>query len=152
MHTDYRCLLCLVVLLVSSCGPEYHKPYQDQPLVSPSGKYVLTVPIEKAADNLHYWRVTISDMKGNVLFKDDSEFVGHLNVYWTWDKEDRVWLQNSDNGYTYYWVLDSKNGCRRYQCDHGNPNFPVPSPSPDESGAVPKLLPCSLSPIKRGNS
>jgi hypothetical protein len=100
---------------------------------SPSGKYVLTVPIEKAADNLHYWSVTISDRNGNVLFKDDSEFAGHLNVYWAWDKEDRVWLQNSDNGYTYYWKLDNENHWRRYQCDHGTP----------------ESLPCSLSPIKR---
>lgn len=134
MHTDLRNFLWLVVLLVSSCrGPEYHKPFQDQPLVSPSGKYVLTVPIEKAADNLHYWSVTISDRNGNVLFKDDSEFVGHLNVYWAWDKEDRVWLQNSDTGYTYYWKLDNENHWRRYQCDH----------------ETPESLPCSLSPIKR---
>ena len=64
MHNCLRHLLCLVVVLVSSCyRADYHKPFQDQPLVSPSGKYVLNVPIEKAADNLHYWRVTISDRR-----------------------------------------------------------------------------------------
>jgi len=150
MHTDYRFHLFLVVVLISSCYRlEYQKPYQDQPLVSPSGKYVLTVPIEKAADKRDYWRVTISDREGKELFKDDSKFVGHLNVYWSWDKEDRVWLHNSDDGYMYYWELDKKNQWRRYQCDHGNPDFPVPSPSPDESGVIPKLLPCSLSPVKK---
>ena len=136
MNTDHRFLFCLiVVVLISSCWrPEYHKPFQEQPLVSPSGKYVLTLPIEKAADTLHYWRVTISDRNGNVLFKDDSEFPGRFNVYWTWDNADRVWLQNSDNGYTYYWKLDDENHWRRYQCNQGNP----------------ESLPCSLSPIKLG--
>ena len=122
----------LLVVLISGCRSEYHKPFQHQPLVSPSGKYVLTVPIEKSADNLHYWRVTISDRNDKVLFKDDSAFPGRFNVYWTWDNEDRVWLQNSDNGYTYYWKLDHENQWHRYQCDDGT----------SES------LPCSLSPIK----
>ena len=148
MRNCLRHLLCLVVVLVSSCHRADHKPFQGQPLVSPSGKYVLTVPIEKAADNLHYWRVTISDRNGNVLFKDDSEFPGRFNVYWTWDTSDRVWLQNSDNGYMYYWELNSKNRWRRNQCDSGNPNFPPASPSPDESGVIPKLLPCSVSPLR----
>jgi len=134
MNTNHRFLLCLLVVLLSGCrGPAYHKPFQDQPLVSPSGKYVLTVPIEQAADNRRYWRVTISDRNGNVLFKDDSEFPGRFNVYWTWDNSDRVWLQNSDNGYTYYWKLDNENHWRRYQCDHGTSDS----------------LPCSLSPIKK---
>jgi hypothetical protein len=75
------------VLVLGSCGGEYHKENQEQPVVSPSGKYVLTVPIETAADKIRYWRVTISDVNGNVLFKDDSEFVGRLNVYWSWDAQ-----------------------------------------------------------------
>ena len=134
MNTNHRFLLCLLVALISGCrGPAYHKPFQDQPLVSPSGKYVLTVPIEKAADNRRYWRVTISDRNGNVLFKDDSEFPGRFNVYWNWDNSDRVWLQNSDNGYTYYWKLDNENHWRRNQCDQ------------ETSDSVP----CSLSPIKK---
>lgn len=140
----------LWVVAFGNCGGQYHKANQEQPLVSPSGKYVLTVPIERAADKLHYWRVTISDVNGNVLFKDDSQFVGRLNVYWSWDAHDRVWLNNSDNGYTYYWELDQKNRWRRFQCRHERSHqFPPASPSPDESGVVPELLPCSLSPLKK---
>ena len=132
MNTNHRFLLCLLVVLLSGCrGPAYHKPFQDQPLVSPSGKYVLTVPIEKAADDRRYWRVTISDRNGNVLFKDDSEFPARFNVYWTWDNSDRVWLKNSDNGYTYYWEWDNQNHWRRFQC------------------GTPQSLPCSLSSIKK---
>jgi len=147
MRTKYLFFI-LVALVFSTRCSRYQRPYQDQPLVSPSGKYILTVPIEKAADKLHYWRVTISDDKGNVRFKDDSKFVGYLNVYWSWDKEERVWLENSDTGYVYYWVLDKTDHWRRYQCDHGHPEFPVDR-SPDESGLIPKPLPCSLSPIKK---
>jgi hypothetical protein len=147
MRTKYF-LVFLVTLVFSSCGSSYQKPYQDQPLKSPSGKYVLTVPIEKAADKHDYWRVTIADTDGKVLFKDDSRFVGNLNVYWTWDKEDRVWLHNSDNGFTYYWEVDKKDRWRRFDCDHRDPQLPQAGPSPDESGVVPKWLPCTLSPLK----
>ena len=41
-----------------------------------------------------------------MLFKDDTPFVANLNVYWYWDKDDRAWLKNSDNGKTYYWEVD----------------------------------------------
>jgi hypothetical protein len=148
MRTKYLFFI-LVVLVFSACCSEYQKLYQHQPLVSPGGKYILTVPIEKAADKHDYWRVTISDVNGKVLFKDDSKFVGYLNVYWSWDKEERVWLENSDTGYVYYWELDKKDRWRRYQCDHGHPDFPIEKPSPDESGVISQPLPCSLSPIKK---
>ena len=148
MNTKY--LLCgLCALMVVSCGRGYHKKNQEQPLVSPSGKYVLTVPIERAADRLHYWRVTISNVNGNVLFKDDSEFVGHLNVYWSWDDRDRVWLKNSDNGYTYYWEIDDKNAWRRYQCKEDKPLSYSASPSPTPTTPSVDPLPCTLSPIKK---
>lgn len=143
-------LFCLLSLLVfTNCFDGQQRRNQEQPLASPSGKYVLTVPIEKAANNLHYWRVTISDVNGNVLFKDDSEFVGHLNVYWSWDAHDRVWLNNSDNGYTYYWEQDKKNQWRRFLCMREGSPFPTASPSPDETGLLPELLPCSLSPLEK---
>jgi len=28
-----------------------------------------------------------------------------LQVYWVWDKEDRVWLYNSDTSKVFYWEL-----------------------------------------------
>lgn len=61
-----------------------------------------------------FWRVTISDTNGQVLFKDDSRFVGNLNVYWRWDEQDRVWLRNSDTGNIYYWEMDSTNVWHRH--------------------------------------
>ncbi|HEU4478468.1 MAG TPA: hypothetical protein VFR80_08110, partial [Pyrinomonadaceae bacterium] len=38
-------VLALCALVVGNCGRGYHKKNQEQPLVSPSGKYILTVPI-----------------------------------------------------------------------------------------------------------
>lgn len=88
--------------------PESKLPWNHlQPLASPSGKYVLTVPVEKDAGMASgMWRVTISDLDGNELYKDrDSEFVGYLMSYWVWDAQDRVWLYDSDSGGVHYWEL-----------------------------------------------
>jgi hypothetical protein len=113
MNTRY--LFCLLSLLVfTNClGPQRRN--QDQPLTSPSGKYILTVPIETAQDSHRYWRLTISDSTGRVMYKDDSPFVGNLNVYWSWDKQDRVWLKNSDDGAIYYWEIDSHDVWHRHR-------------------------------------
>ena len=89
-------------LMIPSPNPPWN---HLQPLASPSGKYILTVPIEKDQGmNSGMWRVTISDLASNELYKDrDSEFVGYLMSYWVWDSHDRVWLYNSDSGGVYYW-------------------------------------------------
>jgi len=64
-------VLSLAVILIVSCTTkEIDKPNQRQRLPSPSGRYVVNVPIEKnAEDNHQYWRVTISDDKGVVVSK-----------------------------------------------------------------------------------
>jgi len=114
-------LMCLVVALVSTtCGGKDSRRNQEQPLPSASGKYVLTVPIETADDSHRYWRVTITDVNGHVLFKDDSRFVGNLNVFWCWDDQDRVWLKNSDDGLIYYWEADESGTWRRYRWEQNN--------------------------------
>jgi len=118
-----RHLFCLLFLLIfTSCYGDRPRPNQEEPLTSPSGKYVLTVPIETAQDSHRYWRVTISDRNGRVLYKDDSRFVGNLNVYWNWDNQDRVWLRNSDDGAVYYWEADITNGWQRHRWDWNENN------------------------------
>jgi hypothetical protein len=102
------CLLLPALLFISCTTKDIDLPNQKQAFASPSRRYILNVPIEwDAQDQLHYWRVTISDAKGTVLFKDDSPFQGRFNVYWYWDNNDRVWLKNSDNGNTYYWEIEN---------------------------------------------
>lgn len=99
--------ILVLAMLVVSCSPPAPKPNQSTPSTSPSGKYVLTVPIERDPSdrNLPFWRVTISDATGKQLYKDDSKFIGTLNVYWCWDSADRVWLYNSDDGAIYVWQI-----------------------------------------------
>ena len=103
--------IILAALVITSCSPPPQKPNQRTPSTSPSGKFVLTVPIERDPTDryLPFWRVTISDTAGKQLYKDDSKFIGTLNVYWCWDSSDRVWLYNSDDGAVYVWqILDDK--------------------------------------------
>jgi hypothetical protein len=94
---------------VTACKSPKPPASQTQPLASPSGKYVLTLPIEKNTRNPAYatskvWKVAIHDSAGALEYKDeDSTMVGYLNVYWDWDSKDRVWVYNSDNGKIHRW-------------------------------------------------
>ncbi|MBN1149866.1 hypothetical protein JXA84_01450 [candidate division WOR-3 bacterium] len=67
--------------------------------------YVLTVPAvrEERGGYSNYWKVTISDSEGELLYTDEEGFPARFNVYWTWDDSDRAWLYNSDDGCIYYW-------------------------------------------------
>ena len=98
-------VLCAFVLF--GCDRRTSRPANKaDPMPAPSGKYVLRVPIEANPryDNARVWKVVILDRNGQQLYKDDdSRFVGHLNVYWHWDGEDRVWLYNSDDGVVWFW-------------------------------------------------
>ena len=119
-HPFHLCALLLALSLIN-CESQEDKPNQKQPFASPSGKYILLVPIEiNSKDQHQYWRVTITDANGKVLFKDDSHFVANLNVYWYWDKDDRVWLKNSDNGSVYYWQQDASGAWKRYEWERSN--------------------------------
>jgi hypothetical protein len=115
------CLLLCAIFFLDCAAPPKEKPNQKQGFTSPSGRYILNVPIETdSQDQQQYWRVTISDPKGTMLFKDDSSFVANLNVYWYWDKDDRVWLRNSDDGKIYYWESDKNGQWLRTQWNKNN--------------------------------
>lgn len=122
MHGAFRTALffvpSVVLVLVALAIPKPPTlPNQVQPMPSPSGKYVLTVPTERNP-NYHdheVWKVTISDTSGEVLYKDNSsECVGWLNAYWAWDNSDRAWLYNSDDGRVYFWESDGTNWTKMY--------------------------------------
>jgi len=110
--------LLLVLMLVSpfikNDQNSHKKPNQRQPLTSPSGKYILTVPIERSKERRGwlgfgspYRHITISDPNGNVLYRDPEEdFPGWFGTYWIWDEEDRVWIYGSDNGTFFYECVD----------------------------------------------
>lgn len=104
-----------------------------QDVSSPSGKYVLRVPIEHDTtdpllSDTGVWKVTITDPAGKVLYKDeDSRMVGSLNVYWGWDDQDRVWLYNSDDGRIWRWE-SAADGWRKIESrkSDGIPDFVLP--------------------------
>jgi hypothetical protein len=81
-----HCLVLLLVLVFGCRRTQSLPPNQRRSSVSPSGKYVLTVPIVPNETNPEYagtevWKVTIFDQDNNLLYKDEeSEFVGYLNV------------------------------------------------------------------------
>jgi len=80
-------------------GPRAPQPVnQRSPSSSPSGKFVLTMPIREGR-----WIPTLADQSGHVLYQDDSDFPAELSVYWTWDREGRVWLYSSDTSKVYSW-------------------------------------------------
>ncbi len=92
----------LLLLAMLACFARPAPPAnQQQPLLSPSGLYRLTVPIEERV-----WRVTIATHEGDLLYQDtEADFVGNLNVYWLWDEQERVWLYSSDTGAVFFWEL-----------------------------------------------
>jgi len=110
------CLMLIFILVLTfiETDKSYHQePNKRQSQVSPSGKYVLNVPIERTGDrNLFgfgepYRHVKISDTKGSVLYRDHrKDFPGRFGTYWIWDEKDRAWIFGSDLGTFYYECTD----------------------------------------------
>jgi hypothetical protein len=83
-----RARLPLPILLVG-CRKRNVKQNQRTPLVSPSGAYVLKMPVEKVSGR-HYWRLEIGDTSGNLLYKDNEGFPARFNVYWCWEQPRKI--------------------------------------------------------------
>ncbi|MEN6576435.1 MAG: hypothetical protein ABFD90_08835 [Phycisphaerales bacterium] len=117
--------------------PREQKANQREPLPSPSGRYVLTVPIERSSSHkgplgygMPFWHVTISDSNETVLYRDPNEdFHGIHNVYWVWDDQDRVWLYNSDDGAEYFYER-TDSAWRRSRWRDGKPGQGVQRAAP----------------------
>jgi hypothetical protein len=75
---------------------------QQRPAVSPSGDYTAFV----AAPG-KYWKIRIKGKDGSE-FEETTDFVGHLNVYWHWDDQGRLWVYNSDDGTVHFWHRDGQ--------------------------------------------
>ncbi len=113
MRASSQAALLLIVGSLAACKPPQPKKNQTQNLPSPSGNYILRVPIEENTTDPRYsgtrvWKVTILNSTGTQEYKDDdSTMVGHLNIYWGWDANDQVWTYNSDDGRITRWTKDS---------------------------------------------
>lgn len=90
----------LVVLPILGVRPP-QPANKKNPAVSPSGLYKAT--ISSPTPN---WIVRIDDDAGRT-FKEETDFVSHLNIYWIWDSNDRLWIYNSDDGQVHSWARNS---------------------------------------------
>ena len=89
----------------AACGFLPHKEGQKQPLLSPSGNYIVEKPILKSNKNLDYpvWTPIIKNKTGEILYTDNySNLSGAHNSYWDWSinniGNDILWVYNSDIG------------------------------------------------------
>ncbi len=111
MKTIKIIMVILLAFLMVSCGRHQAKEGQTQPLSSPTGNYIIEMPTYKSNRGLNYpvWTPTIKDKSGKTIYKDNSsELSGYHNSYWDWDKDDRLWIYNSDVGSVDIYYL--KNG------------------------------------------
>lgn len=77
----------------------------EQPLLSRSGKYRLTVvQTEVAGQQMQYFQIV--DAGGDVLFACAERFSVRDMTYMLWDPQDRVWVYSGDVG-TYFWEQTS---------------------------------------------
>jgi hypothetical protein len=110
------CLMLILMLVLPFIGTDisrYQEPNKQQSVISPSGIYVLNVPIERSGEHglfgfgEPYRHVIISDTKGNILYRDHrKDFPGRFGTYWLWDENDRAWIFGSDTGTFYYECTD----------------------------------------------
>ena len=116
----------------------------QSPSTSPNGKFVVEMPIGPEGQKLAYWRPTIRDQQGRILYEEQEDiFAGWLQIYWIWDADDRLWVYNSDNGEKYWWEVndDGAERCAWYSGEldrtkleaylcTGAPPEPQPRPLP----------------------
>lgn len=139
----------LVVLIsiaaTASCSREESRAEEGRtdvyrPLSSPDGTMLLTVPIVEDSGG-RFWRVTISDSEGAVLYEDTtSRFTGALMVYRAWDPENRAWLYNSDDGLVHFYSAGPEGWAHTV---YGSPGAPC---GPGLPGPPPELFPGYVDP------
>jgi hypothetical protein len=103
LHSIIRCvgfvLPVLGLLALPYFGIEPDRPINKQkPAISDAGQFSAYVTAESGG-----WNVEILDSDGLSLLNEETEFVPHLNVYWIWGPENRLWLYNSDDGRVHCW-------------------------------------------------
>jgi len=129
-----RIALSLAIGSLAACKPASPAKNQTQNLPSPSGNYVLRVPVETHTTDPRYagtkvWKVTILDRSGTQEYKDeDSTMIAHLNIYWGWDTADQVWVYNSDDSRITLWTKNSSGKWTKHE-------------NQDKSSMPPAILP-----------
>lgn len=95
--------ILFVILPLLGLGPP-QPVNKKNPAVSPSGSYKAIISSPTPC-----WVVRIDGDSGQT-FKQETDFVSHLNIYWIWDSSDRLWVYNSDDGQVHSWAKSPDGG------------------------------------------
>ena len=118
------CVL-FIVMLFSGCGNSKVTYFYDDPIISPSGKYMLEI-LNGYNGIVHYKRFNISSLENKtnpqVIYCSTDTYRTNDKLYFVWDDaEDIVWVYSADMG-TFYWSQDSDNNWHKY--NKGNKDYP----------------------------
>jgi len=129
-------LLFLLVLSVNQ-SQSSTKNRQKSPLNSLSKKYVLNMSVVESVKGGYdkWWQIEIISPLKKEKYTDNETFPGRFNIYWDWDKDDRIWFYNSDDGSIYYWQ-NIKGKWLKKKYNRSDKSIKVPcSILPDYSGS-----------------
>lgn len=120
-------IFLIIILLFCCCKKHDNKVYiYDDPLVSPSGKYILEI-LNGYNGIVHYKRFNISSIEDRsnpkVIYCSTDTYRINDKLYFAWDdNEDIVWVYSSDIG-TFYWSrVDENEWCKQEKGSKEYPN------------------------------
>ena len=83
-------LLLLLAGTLLPKGPQ--KPNHLNPAPSPDGRYEARFSSPSPG-----WDIVVVDTTTGNKWKEETPFMPHLQIYWRWDANNRLWIYNSDN-------------------------------------------------------
>lgn len=108
----YLSPLWLLVLAGLVLPAAARPPNKQNPTRSPDGHYEARFSSPDGG-----WKIVITDRQSKAKWKEETPFLSHLQIYWHWDANNRLWIYNSDDGRVHYletanegWRLHEWNG------------------------------------------
>lgn len=89
----YLSPLALLFLLGLVLPASARAPNKQNPALSPDGQFEAHFSSPASG-----WDVVVVDRKSGRKHKEEAPFMPHLQIYWHWDADNRLWIYNSDDG------------------------------------------------------
>lgn len=101
-------------------------PNKQNPALSPDGRYQARFSSPEGG-----WNIVIADRHDQTKWTEETPFLPHLQIYWYWDAENRLWIYNSDDGRVHY-LKTADDRWRMYEWNGtlGRQNDTTATPSP----------------------